>query len=473
LLRRLEATRPNLVLIGSMSICLPGAVACARLVKECLGDDVCVVLGGRHPSESFARLRGNVWHHASSPLRLMAEGAVGPYFDVVVSGDGEYVVAALGELIARLARRGRKPAEARRHLGELITAPGRWIAGALVDGKIITADGRGGPIDYADLPVPCELFGVSTAFDVFGGRPTAHVFSDVGRGCIYDCQFCSERRSVVGPPAQLETSADRLYRQLAAAARVIAEDHPGLGASAFVEDSTLLAHSGPLWDRLAGRLESSPLDLRFGGQLTIDQILTRPERLARLRDVGLDYLFVGLETLSPAEVGGINKDIRRRSGSWVDRADAAFERLADLGMTCGAAVLFGLGERHASRLALIEQVDAWRDRYGFPEPISMNWAVQHPLLGHDGGTGYTYTRWSVPRGPFIDAFRDFGEASVVYPLAGQPAPVLAEVCEVCDAVAALPAPRERDHRPSQSCRSHGGEPTLFQECWQHFRGARP
>ena len=74
----------------------------------------------------------------------------------------------------------------------------------------------------------------------------------------------------------------------------------------------------------------------------------------------------------------------------------------------------------------------------------MNWAVQHPLGGDDGGTGYSYTRWAIPQGPFLEAFRDFGEASVLYPLAGQPAPVWAEVLEIRDAIAELsggpPAP---------------------------------
>src|SRR6188768_3953202 len=45
---RLETIRPNLVLIGAMSVCLPGAVAVARYVRALLGDDVCIVLGGRH-----------------------------------------------------------------------------------------------------------------------------------------------------------------------------------------------------------------------------------------------------------------------------------------------------------------------------------------------------------------------------------------------------------------------------------------
>jgi hypothetical protein len=81
------------------------------------------------------------------------------------------------------------------------------------------------------------------------------------------------------------------------------------------------------------------------------------------------------------------------------------ELLADLGVKCGVAVLFGLGEAHEQRLALVEQVRHWRATYEGPAPISMNWAVQHPLLGQDGGTGYTYTDWAFPRAQTLDVCR--------------------------------------------------------------------
>jgi B12-binding domain/radical SAM domain protein len=443
LLPRLQTLRPNLVLIGSMTICLPGAIACAAFIKAHLGDEVCIVLGGRHPSESIYRGRsGLVEHHPSSPLRLMAEEAIEKVFDIVVSGDGEYILPAIGELVAQLEREHRPAAWARDRLAECVQAPGNWIAGTTRGGHIATVSGTAGAIDYSLLPAPCSLFGVRTSFDVFGGRPTAHVFSDGGRGCIYDCNFCSERRSVTGVPAQLESSADRLFRQLAGAVEVIAEDYPGVGASAFVEDSILLTGSPMLLEQLVDRLRRANLDLEFGGQLTIDRILARPQLVAELRAVGLKYLFVGLETSAPTAIGGMSKDVGRKTAPWLARAETMLELLADLDVKCGVAVLFGLGEAHEQRLALIEQVRQWRTTYGGPAPISMNWAVQHPLLGQDGGTGYTYTDWAIPQGPFLEAFRDFGEASVRYPLAGQAPPSLAEVLEVRDAIAELPLPRK-------------------------------
>jgi hypothetical protein len=60
----------------------------------------------------------------------------------------------------------------------------------------------------------------------------------------------------------------------------------------------------------------------------------------------------------------------------------------------------------------------------------VNWAVQHPLKGRDGGTGYSYDQWGIPVGPFESAFADFGEASTLYPISGVAVPVLSEVLEL-------------------------------------------
>jgi len=315
--RRITALRPNLVLIGAMTICLPGAIACAKLVKEILGDRACVVLGGRHANESiYRRADGTILHHPSSPLALMAQGVVDSVFDIVVSGDGEAVVLAIGELVSSLEESGQTASSARDHLADLTATPGRWIAGAIRHGSMYCAVGLGAPLLYDGLKSPVELFGAEAAFDVFGGRRTAHVFSDTGRGCIYDCSFCSERRRVTGGPVDLNGSPERLYNQIESAVRVIDEDYPGEGASAFVEDSTLLAFAPHLVRRFVDQMRSGSLDVKLGGQLTIDQVLSRTPLLAELQEIGLTYLFIGLETTSPAGVDRMSKDIGWKKGAW-------------------------------------------------------------------------------------------------------------------------------------------------------------
>ncbi|WP_405090213.1 B12-binding domain/radical SAM domain-containing protein [Micromonospora sp. NBC_01392] len=422
----LERFEPNLLLLGAMSVCLPGAVACAVRAKQRLGDRVHVVLGGRHASETIWRAGGTVRHHPGSPVRLIADGTLPPVFDLVVAGPGEHVIAGLGEVIATATQ----PATSADLAAGIADEPGDWIA-SWADGDLPRAVTSRRPTFSRDqLPSPAEIFGVGASFDVFGGRLTGHVFSDTGNGCVFDCDFCSERRSVTGGLVDLGNGADRLVRQLRAVSDVVAADAPGRGASAFIEDSTILGGSPREITRLVDLLDRTDLDIRFGGQFTIDQILSRTDLIKGLTEVGMDYVFIGVETLDPGGIGGMSKDRRPDGAAWMSRTEQAIDQLTQLGVQTGAAVLFGLGEPHRDRLALLRQLSDWRDRYGGPWPVSLNWATQHPLRGADGGTGYRYSEWSVPAGEWAEAFDDFGEATTRYPLSGCAPPVLAEVQEI-------------------------------------------
>ncbi|HEX6190595.1 MAG TPA: B12-binding domain/radical SAM domain-containing protein [Pyrinomonadaceae bacterium] len=421
--------RPNLLLIGAMSLCMPGAVACARIARAILGNNVLIVLGGRHLNETFFVDRlGAIRHHPASPLLLTSAKLLPDLFDIFVSGDGEYVIEAIGRVLLRTLKQGLDARSTARFLEMFQLAPGRWIAGTVSDGKIKQISGLGPDLDRDMLPAPVVVFGARARFDVFGGRITAHVFSDTGNGCVFDCDFCSERRSVSGVPKGLTTSAKRLHRQLAAANSAITKDSPKARVSAFVEDSTLLGGSESATRELVDLLSKDDLDIVFGAQYTIDQILRQKALIAELRDVGLRYLFVGLETFEPADAGGMHKDLSRTP--WIHRAEEVFTFLRDSGLACGVAILFGIGENQTNRLRLLEQLADWRMRYELPSPISLNWAVQHPLKGQDHGAGYRYFEWGTPSGPYVEAFRNFGEASLNYCLPGKSPATLSELEEI-------------------------------------------
>jgi B12-binding domain/radical SAM domain protein len=424
--------QPDLLLIGSMSVCLPGAIACAARAKDLFGDSICVVLGGRHVSETVYEAHGRVEHHPASPVRLMAEGLIPPVFDLVISGEGEYVIARLGEAVAGLVNEHKSPADGPELAGYLRGTPGRWVASWCADGVPHAVVGDAGPFERNMLPTPASMFGVTASFDVFDGRLTGHAFSDTGSGCVFDCDFCSERRSITGGLMQADTAARRLVRQLRSIVDVVRADSPGHGAAAFVEDSTMVGGSGPQLTELAASLREAELDIRFGGQFTVDQISNRIDLIGELHGVGLDYIFIGVETLDPANINGMSKDLRSRKAPWASRTEMAIEMLANRGVHTGAAVLFGLGENHQSRLALLEHLARWRAAYGSPAPVSLNWATQHPLRGKDSGTAYRYTEWSVPGGEWTEAFRNFGEATVRYPINGVEPAKLDEVREIVD-----------------------------------------
>jgi B12-binding domain/radical SAM domain protein len=424
----LLAARPNLLLLGAMSVCLPGAVACAQRARDLLGDEVFIVLGGRHVSETIYRdPSGVVRHHAGSPVRLASEGRTSSLFDAVVAGEGEDVIVKIGESVGRASTVHRGFDRGRVDLAELAAARGDWICYRAGHEEPLTSRGIGLPRHA--LPSPAAKFGVSTYFDVFGGRPTAHVFADIGSGCVFDCEFCSERRSVTGRIREPSGAAVRLFGQLRSAHQQIA----GSGrtsSSAFVEDSTLLGGSAAQIAVVSRLLRDAALDLKWGGQFTVDQVLRLADVLPSLVEAGFRYVFLGVETLDPNEVGGMSKDTRSRSAPWRDRTERAIALLADVGVQVGSAVLFGLGERQEHRLALLDWLFGLRDRCGSPAPISLNWATQHPLRGLDGGRNYRYLDWAVPEGEWAEAFSNFGEASVSYPLAGCAPPRLEEVREI-------------------------------------------
>jgi len=425
---------PNLLLIGAMTVCLPGAIECARVAREMFGEEILIVLGGRHVNETMflTKDRSEVKHHNGSPLLLMLKGKIGKLFDLVIAGEGEFIIAKLGEIVDRVSSKQPLTESVFRNINEdeseLRRVPGMWTLGSVKSGKIKTIISDGIPIDKDKLPSPVSMFGVSSGFAVFENALTGHAFSDIGPGCIYDCGFCSERNSVCGPLQQLETSSNRLYRQLADIKRVIAEDAPGFKASAFVEDSIMLAGLTSQLSKLAEMLRSHPLDLKFGGQLTVDLAIKQKKLLEELRPLGLEYLFIGLETLDPRAVGGMNKDVNKRN--WIKRAQTVIEEMAKLDFSIGLSVLFGLGENQKHRLSLIRQISRWQEVFGNPKVVSFNWAVQHPLQGNDNGCGYDYIGWGINSSEYLEALKDYGEASIIYSLANIKAPALSELAEI-------------------------------------------
>ena len=431
--KALHVEKPNLLLIGAMSLCFPGAIECAKLAKEILGDNVLIVLGGRHVNETVYLLNDNLTHHPSSPLLLMKEKKIPPVFDCIVSGDGEHVIAEIGDIVPKI-NFNNKIASLADNLEKIKNSPGKWIVGFIHKGVIKHVSSKGHPLDYSQIPSPVKMFGVSTSFDVFGENTvTAHSFSDIGRGCVYNCGFCSERSDVTGPVRNIESSPERLYRQLRDACETIHEEYgTKVQASAFIEDSVLLGGSPKLLRNFYNNLCNNPIKIKFGAQLTIDQILSRKEELILLKKVGLDYLFIGLETFSPEDIGGMSKDVGHKKSSWLIRATEVMEFLKNVDIKCGAAILFGLGEPHKNRLALLEQIKIWRKSYGMPSPVSMNWGTQHPLCGGDSGANYEYIEWGTSQGELLDLFHNFGEASEKYPLVGVEPPKIKEVRELVE-----------------------------------------
>jgi hypothetical protein len=231
---------------------------------------------------------------------------------------------------------------------------------------------------------------------------------------------------------------------LAAAERACVAEH-GVAGAAFVEDSLLLGGSRGALAALARELERRPPAASWGAQLTVDLALQLGAELRTLHALGLCYVFLGIETSAPAEIGGMSKDIRS-SEAWVSRAERAIASLTDAGIATGASLLFGAGESRTARVRLLEALARWRALHGGPEVISANWAVQHPLMSTSRDPAYDYLQWDAP--PAVaDLLRHFGEGSWHYPLIGVARPTEEELREVVDGLGELASPPARSSSP--------------------------
>lgn len=313
--------------------------------------------------------------------------------------------------------------------------PGKWIAGRVVDGRIETLISKGNSINRDCLPSPVKMFGIETGFDIFQGALTGHVFSDMSSGCIHDCDFCSERSDVCGSLMQIETSSNRLFRQLVDVYEVVKEDSPGRNASAFVEDSIILCGLTSQLVKLDGALSDHPIDIEFGGQLTIDIAIKQKSLIANLMQKGFSYVFVGLETFNPSSIGGMNKDIGKNG--WLTRAKMIVDDYTKMGMKIGVSVLFGLGESQNQRISLLRMISDWKKQYKNPQIISFNWAAQHPLRGKDNLAGYEYINWAIDDPEYVKIFRDYGEASMIYGIPGIKIPKIEELLELQSAIKSI------------------------------------
>lgn len=436
--RVLIELRPNIVFIGAMTLGFPGAVAIAAAVRRLLGNEALIVLGGKHANETLWRRRtGEVVCFANSPLHLMASGKIGehagmPLFDIVVSGDAEDVVVRLGELVADVSSLGEPARNAVKAFGSLRSARGSWIAGWLSGNTIATVEGVGLPLPFGEILTAPALYGLQSAFPVFGGTKTGHAYSDMGRGCRYDCFFCSERNRVNGKLRRSPDAIDRLMEHLSA----IASEEPTEGKSAFIEDSILLGGDVALIEAFCARKEAQELlALQVGCQLTVSDVLALDSKghLATLRRAGVNYVAFGMETVNEVVASRMSKN--NRKGLWTEANRKALERLTNAGIRAGVFVLWGLGESQLEREHQLQQLAEWKQDYGGqPSAVGLNWATLHPGALHYRSDGLLlwpeiddwkgarrpapdYLEWGTPASsellqPFVEVF---GEASEAYP----------------------------------------------------------
>lgn len=351
---------------------------------------------------------------------------------MVVSGDGEEILYRIGKKINQSINNYGN-FEGAIDIEEFKKAKGNWIAGYLDEEDIcnfVTSDKE--PLDYDDMPVTTDLFPILNKFDVFENSDlTAHTMSYLSSGCVHNCFFCSESSKINGKLKQTKTAATRMYKNLEAIQQIGKQKYNTDNMSAFIEDSILLSGNPSLLNHLSQLLEENPLNVEFGGQFTIDTLLETKtqDAVRKLSEQGLKYIFLGLETNKEEIAVNINKNKNAANLSWMEKNEQVVEFIKEQDIKYGVSLLFGLGENQEDRISLMKTIQSWQEKYGIPNVVSMNLAVQHPLRYSEE---YDYVDWGTNvQSEYLEIFTEiFGEASEKYKLPNVVIPSVEELNEI-------------------------------------------
>jgi len=265
----LSRWRPDAICFsGNYLANIPEIVDLARTAKAILPR--CFVFAGGHSVSFTAR---DVLEHA--------EGAI----DCVLKGEGESVV---GDLLAAAAD------------GGLRTIPGA-----------VSPQGEGPPARFVqsldDLRPARDLLRHRRRYFIGLLDPCASV--EFARGCPWDCTFCSAW-----------TFYGRSYRAMAPAA--IADDlarirEPGV----FIVDDVAFIHARHGME-IAEALLSRGIRKKYYLETRCDVLLRNKEVFGLWRRLGLEYMFLGLETTDPETL----KRYRKRTSTDINLEALEFAR---------------------------------------------------------------------------------------------------------------------------------------------------
>jgi len=258
---RLKSFRPDVVGVHTKTLTYRRALEVAARARA---DGAFVVAGGPDA--------------ATRPAEYLDGG-----FDAVVPGEGE---AALVELAHRV-QRGQVP---------------DGVAGVTLrrNGRVVRGSPRPFLRDLDALPLPAwdlvDMDEYLGRWERSTGERRAAVLTS--RGCPFDCSWCS--KPTFGRTFR-QQSPERVVEELRALQERYRVDYVR-----FCDD--VFGVSRPWIDRLLGLLEEERLALRWECLARVD--LLKPDLLRRMRAVGLERVYVGVESGSQKMLDLMNRGTR-------------------------------------------------------------------------------------------------------------------------------------------------------------------
>jgi radical SAM superfamily enzyme YgiQ (UPF0313 family) len=122
------------------------------------------------------------------------------------------------------------------------------------------------------------------------------------RGCPFRCSFCACWKIMDGK--YLARSPESIVEEIAAMPEEVE-------LICFADDNTL--HSTRRAWRLIELVRERGIHKRFMMYARSDTIVNHPDLMEALKDIGLEYLLVGIESFQDAELSSLNKNITSRT----------------------------------------------------------------------------------------------------------------------------------------------------------------
>ena len=332
LAQRLSRQSLRLLCISALTASSEEARRIARLAKS-INPNTIVVFGGPHEGQ------------------IEYKTAVDPLFrddvDFSVSGDGEYALLRLAEIVWRCG--GADPEavkeEVRRRKEEFVECPGWGSLWFTLAGRSQQLSFSNQRIDLDRLPrMPRELLceADTRTFSVFKNRgwnvKTAQVMTH--RGCSWHCNFCTEairlnRRSLESVIEEVDeilsfgqspVTADFGVERV----QLVRKPYEAI----FFDDSTFTTRSGSRREYLARLFDHlSSKGVEWGCQTRLDQI--DEPILREMKRGGCTYVFVGMESINDDMLWSMQKGLSR------EEVEKAFDIVNSVGIRLGVSLVFG------------------------------------------------------------------------------------------------------------------------------------
>ena len=403
---------PLVVFFCTYSPTHPFALDMARLIKS-QNPETLIIFGGKHQDETlnYSPISNSYKIESCNSLSLVHQNKIPPLVDIVISGEGEYLIKFIVEKLGQylFIRKNFNLKDFLKYISKhqdvVEKLPGNSVIGMIIDGKINLFHTSCQPTSLFDFCSPYTFFPIKTRNPIFNNKKTANIITY--RGCKNSCIYCSESILLA---QRNPKNINRVERTLE---RVI--ENINLGAeAAFFDDSIFFNGDLGKIQEFSNRLikekkdaekiflerNVQPLDIKkndflrrlidfeYAVQFCVEDVIKEKDKeyvskvLNDLRESGCSYVYIGIESLDDKVMQNVQKFRKKENreiyNSWFQKVDSALDLFNESKIRIGASLLFGIpGETYKTINTTIKRTKIFINKRKL-FLISPNLCTYHP-----------------------------------------------------------------------------------------------